>query len=88
MLWYSFDDDDTFAPKAAVDAMCRIYPNATITRHHVVARAVGLPALGHHGIFRPSSQRALWPQLAARFEDSGAGAREYSVPEATRPGAD
>lgn len=49
---------DPFAPRAAVDAWVRAFPNARVTREHLEDRA-----LGHFGFFRASSE-ARWDRIA------------------------
>ncbi|HEV7768903.1 MAG TPA: alpha/beta fold hydrolase [Thermoanaerobaculia bacterium] len=64
LLGWSFVDD-TYAPKAAVDALLAHYSSADITRRHTDA-----PGIGHFGFFRRGKGERLWDEavtwLAAR----------------------
>ncbi len=67
-------DDDRYAPRAAVDALYRIYANARVERLHLVPREHGLEAIGHFGPFRRQFRDTLWPLLVAPLEEAIAGA--------------
>jgi predicted alpha/beta hydrolase len=56
ILAYSFADD-TYAPKAAVDALLRHYVAAPVTRIHAEE-----PGIGHFGFFRRGRER-LWADI-------------------------
>lgn len=59
ILAYSFSDD-TYAPKAAVDALHSLYVNALIDRRHVAPLDLGAKEVGHFGFFKTPS---LWGHL-------------------------
>lgn len=65
MLWYSFSDDNYYAPKAAVDAFPPHLPNASIQRRHLAPGDLGRQKLGHLGLFSRKSADDLWPEVAA-----------------------
>jgi predicted alpha/beta hydrolase len=62
MLSFSFEDD-TYAPKAAVDALHSLYAQAQIERRHVVPRDLGVKEIGHFGFFRDTFRPTLWEGL-------------------------
>jgi predicted alpha/beta hydrolase len=64
LLSFSFSDD-TFAPKAAVDALHALYANAQLERRHFSPRELAVKAVGHFGFFRESFRETLWEQLGA-----------------------
>lgn len=66
-LW-SVDDDLTFAPAPAVDALAATWHRAAVQRHHLHPRDVGLSRLGHFGAFRRTPGAVLWPRLLAPLE--------------------
>lgn len=66
-LW-SIEDDLTYAPPAAVDALAEQYRNAAVQRHHLHPRDLGLARLGHFGPFRRTPGVPLWEQLLAPLE--------------------
>lgn len=55
--------DDGFAPQAAVVALASCYTRARKFEHHLLPGAVGLPSLGHFGLFRERARVALWPHV-------------------------
>jgi predicted alpha/beta hydrolase len=56
--------DDRVAPRAAVEALLRLYRQAATAQHrHLDPKALGLPPLGHVGFFRKESA-SLWPEVA------------------------
>jgi predicted alpha/beta hydrolase len=59
--------DDTFAPKAAVDALARRYTAAAVERRHVDARALPGGRSGHFGVFREPVGAPLWPEIAGHL---------------------
>jgi predicted alpha/beta hydrolase len=68
-------EDDRYAPRAAVDALYRIYANARVRRVHLVPREHGLDAIGHFGPFRRRYRDTLWPLLVAPLEEAAAARR-------------
>lgn len=61
---YSLSDDRTFAPWAAAEAL-RLALGSAATCHRVITpEAVGAPAIGHFGAFRPAFRDTIWPRLA------------------------
>jgi predicted alpha/beta hydrolase len=48
-------EGDHYAPRAAVDALVREYPNAKVTRRHIED-----PSVGHFGVFRPGAGMGVW----------------------------
>lgn len=57
-------EDDTFAPRPAVDAFLGFYPNAAAELRTVVPREVGAKAIGHFGFFREKFRATLWREAA------------------------
>lgn len=74
ILAYSFADDD-WGTVAAVDTMMCAYPH--VTRRHIVPADVGLKAIGHFGVFRPSA-RAIWEE-SVRWLEQVASPREFAL---------
>jgi predicted alpha/beta hydrolase len=66
-LW-SIDDDLTYAPPRAVDALAAQFRNAAVQRHHVAPADLGLRRLGHFGAFRREPGARLWQRLLAPLE--------------------
>ncbi len=64
MLAFSFSDD-TYAPKAAVDALHALYVGAQVERRHLDPRDLGVKSVGHFGFFREQFRKTLWEQLGA-----------------------
>lgn len=62
LLSFSFSDD-SYAPKAAVDALHSLYVNANVTRLHLTPKDVGVKAVGHFGFFRDTFRASLWERL-------------------------
>lgn len=68
-LW-SIEDDPTFGPAPAVDALAACF-NASagsVERLHLAPRAVGMRRLGHFGPFRRQAQARVWPLLLESIE--------------------
>lgn len=59
ILAYSFDDD-SMAPKAAVESLVSFYSRAQVQRRHVRGRDVGAQKIGHFGFFRERFKDSLW----------------------------
>lgn len=68
-LW-SIDDDKTYGPVDAVDALAACYADSAgrVQRMHLHPREVGLPSVGHFGPFRKSAAARIWPLLLERME--------------------
>lgn len=62
VLAYSFTDD-TYAPKAAVDALHSLYVNAQVERRHLAPREIGMKQIGHFGFFKDTYRSTLWERL-------------------------
>ncbi|MDT8990469.1 alpha/beta hydrolase [Curvibacter sp. APW13] len=75
-LW-SIEDDKTYGPVDAVDALADCYATSPgqVERMHLHPRAVGLRAVGHFGVFRKSAARSIWPLLLERIEARVPGLR-------------
>ncbi len=62
-------DDDTFAPKKAVDVLAqRVFVNAAVERRHLVPKEFGLLKIGHNDFFRKKHQESLWPIVPKWFK--------------------
>ena len=61
ILALSFDDDHTFAPRRAVDALLPFYSNARVEHRHITARSLGLAKVEHFGFFREAAAEHGWP---------------------------
>lgn len=68
-LW-SIDDDLTYGPRAAVDALAAQFRNAAVQRHHLRPVDVGAARLGHFGAFRATPGALLWRRLLAPLEQA------------------
>lgn len=68
-LW-SIDDDLTYAPPRAVDALAAVYERAQVQRHRLHPREVGVTRLGHFGAFRREPGARLWQRLLAPLQAS------------------
>jgi len=60
---YSFEDD-TFAPRRAVDALMGFYKDALVDRVHLKPSELSTKAVGHFGFFREKFRDSLWQQSA------------------------
>jgi len=69
MMWSL--DDDTYAPRRAVDWLAGLFPEGRVTRRHATPEDGGAKAIGHFGFFRGTFRETLWPE-AARFLLEGA----------------
>ena len=63
ILAYSFDDD-SYAPKRAVDALLEGYTNAKVKRKHIVPEDIGVSSIGHFGFFREQFRDSLWRETS------------------------
>jgi len=68
VLALSFTDDD-FAPRANVEWLNSKLKSAELVHRHLEPAAVGLPEVGHFGLFRKRSRQALWSLVAAFLLD-------------------
>jgi hypothetical protein len=68
-LW-SIDDDKTFGPVDAVDALaaCFDQSNGEVERLHLNPGAVGLKAVGHFGVFQRVGEAKIWPLVLNHIE--------------------
>jgi predicted alpha/beta hydrolase len=72
--------DDRVAPRAAVEALLRLYRHAAPVQHrHLDPKTLGLPPLGHVGFFRKESA-SLWPEVA-RWMLHAAGRAAATCPD-------
>lgn len=69
ILWYSFSDDNFFAPKKAVDWFSQRYPNAKVIRKHIDPKSINLKSLGHSGIFLKKSKVIFWNEILNFFDN-------------------
>ncbi|NHF59242.1 alpha/beta fold hydrolase [Flavobacteriaceae bacterium TP-CH-4] len=61
-------DDDTFAPKKAVDVLAtNVFVNAKTERLHLVPKTYGLKQIGHNDFFRKKHRETLWPIVTDWF---------------------
>jgi predicted alpha/beta hydrolase len=69
-LW-SIDDDKTFGPVDAVDALAACFGESAgqVERLHLYPRAVGRKAVGHFGVFQRVAEAEIWPLLLKHIED-------------------
>lgn len=68
-LW-SIEDDKTYGPVDAVDALAACYADSAgqVERMHLHPREVGLKAVGHFGVFRKNAADTIWPLLLKHIE--------------------
>jgi len=66
---YSFDDDDEFGPKPAVDWLHQQFVNADVERLHIVPESVELKKIGHFNFFRAKMKSVFWEDCASFFEN-------------------
>ena len=60
--------DDAFAPRRAVEALARLYPNAQWETRALAPRDVGVKSIGHFGFFRERFRDSLWREAADWLE--------------------
>lgn len=65
---WNVSDDWTYGPPRAVDAFAAQFVNATVARHTLAPRDVGLARIGHFGAFRRASGARIWPLWLDRIE--------------------
>ena len=68
-LW-SIDDDKTFGPVDAVDALAACFGESAgqVERLHLHPRAVGRKAIGHFGLFQRVAEAKIWPLVLKHIE--------------------
>ncbi|MGQ0710009.1 MAG: alpha/beta hydrolase family protein [Rhodoferax sp.] len=68
-LW-SIEDDKTFAPQRAVDALAQCFADSAghVERLHLHPHTLGLRQLGHFGPFRRLGAARVWPLLLQHIE--------------------
>lgn len=66
-LW-GVDDDLTYAPPRAIDALAAQFRNAAVQRHQLAPAEVGRRRLGHFGVFRRDPGPRAWARLLAPIE--------------------
>ena len=68
-LW-SIEDDKTYAPPDAVNALAQCFADSAgqVERLHLHPHSVGMRQLGHFGPFRRSGAPRLWPLLLQHIE--------------------
>jgi predicted alpha/beta hydrolase len=67
LLAYGFDDD-SFAPRAAVDALLALSAGAATSRRFLAPSAIGARSVGHFGFFRPPFEGSLWSEARQWLE--------------------
>jgi len=60
--------DDRYAPRAAVEALLRLYPSAQGEIRRVTPQEVGAQRIGHFGFFREQFRDTLWREAADWLE--------------------
>jgi predicted alpha/beta hydrolase len=60
--------DDPFAPRRAVDALGRLYPNSRWETRAVAPGDLGVKSIGHFGFFRERFRDSLWRETADWLE--------------------
>jgi len=60
--------DDRYAPRAAVEALLRLYPSAQGEIRSVTPQEVGAQRIGHFGFFREPFRDTLWREAADWLE--------------------
>jgi predicted alpha/beta hydrolase len=66
-LW-GIDDDLTYAPPRAIDALAAQFRNAAVQRHQLAPADVGRRGLGHFGVFRRDPGPRAWARMLAPIE--------------------
>ena len=64
VLHLSFSDDE-LAPAASVTAMIDALSAAKLEERRITPAQLGVPAIGHHGFFRPKFEATLWSEARA-----------------------
>jgi len=71
VLAYSFSDD-RIAPRTAVEALLKHYPNCDIEHVHMSPEEAGQPHIGHFGFFRQAARDSMWVEVAGWLDRYGA----------------
>lgn len=66
-LW-GIDDDLTYAPPRAIDALAAQFRNAAVQRHQLAPADVARRRLGHFGVFRRDPGPRAWARMLATIE--------------------
>ncbi len=68
-LW-SIDDDKTFGPVEAVDALAKCFKTSAgqVERLHLQPHEVGRNAIGHFGVFQRVAEAKIWPLVLNHIE--------------------
>ncbi|WP_299839665.1 alpha/beta hydrolase [uncultured Tenacibaculum sp.] len=61
-------DNDTFAPKKAIDWMTKKYFNAEIIRKHLTPKNYNVDNIGHFGFFKSKFKDNLWNEFLLDLE--------------------
>ena len=64
-------DDDSYAPRKAVDWLSTKYRNAQIVRNHLEPSKIRVRKLGHFGFFQKRNSEALWGEVLCQIEKQG-----------------
>jgi len=65
----AFSDDRYYAPPEAVRALAELYRRARVRLETIEPQSYGLASIGHMGLFRRSTPRALWECLVRYLHD-------------------
>lgn len=71
MQMWSIDDDKTFGPTAAVDALAACFATSAgqVERLHLYPHDVGRKTIGHFGVFQRSAAAEIWPMVLQHIEN-------------------
>jgi predicted alpha/beta hydrolase len=78
VLGYSFEDD-SFAPRPAVEALLGFYRNAPKEHRHVAPADVGARAIGHFLWTKDRFRDSLWQQMASWLKQQGESAPQAAA---------
>lgn len=67
LISYSIEDDDYFAPKAAVNWLAERFSAAKVKRVHLVPKDIGEKNIGHFGVFKKRYADTIWPMLLSEI---------------------
>ena len=62
------EDDELLSPEG-IRRLYRLYSQAPVRFESLTPQAVGLPRIGHFGLFQSKAQSALWPQALRWLDD-------------------
>lgn len=70
MQMWSIDDDNTFGPSGAVDALaaCFAQSSGQVERLHLCPGDVGRKTIGHFGVFQRAAEAKIWPLVLQHIE--------------------